>query len=1434
MKQSLKVQFSNRFLIFILLTGLMALLSRGIYAQTYKYADSWGEAGFTVKDQMISKVIVSYSIHEFSLTDIDIKGEQMKNLELPGHFLPNNEGAPNLPGSGRYLAIPQGATATVNILSYRTETLNNITIAPAPRIPWETETGPLEYNKDMSVYSVNEFFPEEPVKISDPDLIRGIDVAMLGVTPFHYNPVTKQLVIFRDIEMEVTFNGGNGHFGEDRLRSRWWDPMLSDMLLNYKSLPKINYNKSSQGTDETGCEYLIITPNGAEFVQWADSIKKFRMQQGILTDVVTISEIGANTVTSIENYVNNAFNSWDIVPAACLLLGDYGTSGNTIVAPIWNSYCVSDNIYSDVNNNNLPDIVFARITAQNASQLQVMITKFLNYERTPPTSAYFYEHPITALGWQTERWFQICTEVIGGYWREVQGKDPIRINAIYSGTPGNIWSTATNTTTVVNYFGPNGLGYIPQSPATLGGWSGGTAAMVNAAINSGAFMLQHRDHGYEQGWGEPAYSSSHISSLTNTNLTFVWSVNCLTGKYNYNSEVFSEKFHRYTYNGQNSGALGINAASEVSYSFVNDTYVWGAYDNMWPDFMPAYGSTPEPRGVLPAFASAAGKYFLQASSWPYNTENKVVTYNLFHHHGDAFSTVYSEVPQNLTVVHNPILYAGVTSFDVTADADALIALTVNDEIIGTATGTGSPVTITIPGQVPPDQVLVTVTKQNYYRYQSLVEVIPPSGPYIVQTAVSLNDISGNNNGIMETSETILAGISVENVGVETADNVTVTISSTDEFVSITDNYEAYGSIAAGETVTIPDGFTWVVADNIPDQHIVSFELSATDGFQTWITYYTLTGFAPLLEAGSITIVDSDGNNNGRLDPGETADIHIETFNNGSFVAIATTGLLSTSSGYITLNNTAFDFGSIEAGTMEEAVFSISVSPDAPVGTAVVFTFYINSGGYAVEHEYAVTIGLIVEDWETGNMSQFDWQTGGNSNWAVSTQNPYEGTYCIKSGSLGDNQSNWLSLTYDVLTADSVSFWYKVSSESSYDFLRFYIDNTELAAWSGEAGWARIAFAVTTGSHTFKWEYDKDYSVAGGSDCSWVDFIVFPAAVFDASFTASATDICEGESVNFYDSSSGNAISWEWTFEGGTPATSTLQNPVVMYEIAGTYDVSLTVSDGVEVSTATLQDYITVSTIPGTANTPAGITLVCANSGTTTYTTTALPGITEYDWVLEPVGAGTITSTTASATVYWSTGFLGDATLKVAGVNDCGTGNYSDVLNITRYLPAVTLAPFEMVCLAWPAFELTGGMPEGGVYSGPGVIDGWFNPATAGLGTHTITYTFEDVNGCENSASETILVDPCTGISDNTGTTGLTIFPNPNSGTFRLEVTLQGTEKYSLKIYNTLNEVIWADQIKMSGGIFSDEINMTGHPDGIYYLHLTGENKSEVRKIIIHR
>jgi hypothetical protein len=147
-------------------------------------------------------------------------------------------------------------------------------------------------------------------------------------------------------------------------------------------------------------------------------------------------------------------------------------------------------------------------------------------------------------------------------------------------------------------------------------------------------------------------------------------------------------------------------------------------DNMWPNFLPQYGTTPPSRGMLPAFGNAAGKIFLQQSSWPYNTNNKEVTYNLFHLHGDAFMQLYSEIPQQLTVTHSPTINAGATSFAVTADSGSFIALTMNGEILGTATGTGSPVNITIPGtQLPPDYIHVTVTKENYYRYNADVEVI---------------------------------------------------------------------------------------------------------------------------------------------------------------------------------------------------------------------------------------------------------------------------------------------------------------------------------------------------------------------------------------------------------------------------------------------------------------------------------------------------------------------------------------------------------------------------------------------------------------------------------------------------------------------------------------------------------------------------------------
>ena len=722
MKTSMRLK---QMLALFLVSFLVTIFS---YAEEVKYNDSWSRQGFSLTVAENTNVRIIHSVNSFSFNTINIKGEDLSLINMPGVMLPNDEGAPNLPGNGRYVAIPSGATASLKIVNMRVETYSNIDIAPAPQIPFENDDSPLYYERNMEIYGKNAFYPENPISLSQTAKIRGVDVVMLGITPFQYNPVSKELKVIRDIEVEIVFEGGNGQYGDTRYRSRWWDPIMADKIMNFETLPKVDYNwmHTDGPAEDDGCEYLIITPDGTDFVNWANTIAEFRNMQGILTQVKTLTEVGGNTTNAIETYVNDAYNNWTIPPSAVLLLGDFGTDASkNIISPIWDNYCASDNIYADVDNDDLPEMVFARITANNADQLETMVTKFIDYETNPPTNPDFYNNPITAVGWQTERWFQICGEVVGGFWKNALGKSPVRINAIYSGSPGSVWSTNQNTSQVVDYFGPTGLGYIPATPAELGGWSGGNATAVNNAINSGSFMLMHRDHGSTTGWGEPSYNSSSINGLTNEDLIFVMSINCLTGKYNQSGECFTEKFHRYTYNGENSGALGVTAASEISYSFVNDTYVWGFIDNLWPEFMPDETTSFPQNFAMPAFGNAAGKIFLQQSGWPYNPQHKDYTHHLFHHHGGAFLTVYSEVPMDLTIAHDGLIPFGAPTFELSADAGSLISLYLNGEILATATGTGAAQSIPVPAIALGEMVTLTVTKQNYYRHEELIPVVDP-------------------------------------------------------------------------------------------------------------------------------------------------------------------------------------------------------------------------------------------------------------------------------------------------------------------------------------------------------------------------------------------------------------------------------------------------------------------------------------------------------------------------------------------------------------------------------------------------------------------------------------------------------------------------------------------------------------------------------------
>lgn len=87
--------------------------------------------------------------------------------------------------------------------------------------------------------------------------------------------------------------------------------------------------------------------------------------------------------------------------------------------------------------------------------------------------------------------------------------------------------------------------------------------------------------------------------------------------------------------------------------------------------------------------------------------------------------------------------------------------------------------------------------------------------------------------------------------------------------------------------------------------------------------------------------------------------------------------------------------------------------------------------------------------------------------------------------------------------------------------------------------------------------------------------VIDASEVAADFSANTRTTYEGSEVNFTDESVGNATSWEWTFEGGTPSSSTEQNPTVTYSSAGKYKVTLTASNDSNTSTEEKTGYITI-------------------------------------------------------------------------------------------------------------------------------------------------------------------------------------------------------------------------------------------------------------------
>lgn len=144
-----------------------------------------------------------------------------------------------------------------------------------------------------------------------------------------------------------------------------------------------------------------------------------------------------------------------------------------------------------------------------------------------------------------------------------------------------------------------------------------------------------------------------------------------------------------------------------------------------------------------------------------------------------------------------------------------------------------------------------------------------------------------------------------------------------------------------------------------------------------------------------------------------------------------------------------------------------------------------------------------------------------------------------------------------------------------------------------------------------------------------------------------------------------------------------------------------------------------------------------------------------------------------------------------------------------------------------------GSPTGGNFSGKGISGNKFRPSVAGLGTHKITYTYTDLNGCTNSKTQNITVIMQTDIEINSMSEIVSIYPNPARNNFIIELNFDKEISGSIYLYTISGERII---LIREGKLFKDEVevNINNLPNGMYCIQIITDNGLIIKKIVIQR
>ncbi|MEZ8096958.1 C25 family cysteine peptidase [Photobacterium swingsii] len=702
----------------------------------------------------------SKAIFEAKLTSLTMAKVKMADgniydrIILPDGGGPVEPGKPNLTGYQQLIRIPDGAQLNIVIDEVEwsdtfKDTLVDPVQLPFPDVVEMDGSRPdqnMPFVKDEAAYSLMTEAQTPPVTVVETVRVRGKSYAVISYRPMDFSPIEKTVRFAKKVRFHVNYSLPKNKGGHSKRTDQLGFDAPTDSVIDIRSKaeqsasPALQAQPSAQNnaalTPAQNADYLIITAD--RFKDAIAPLAAWKRQKGYKVHVATVTETG-NTQEDIKKYISDAYSNGTMT-SYVLLVGDHED------IPAWeitghgyhgkNHKWHTDFEYTLVDGTDkYPDLVLGRLPGDTEAQITSMVTRTLNYEKTPVDSER-YNNVLLAGQYQDNDGNRKADRMFMEDLHRVA--DFLGPDYDFFDGPGDLFNKGFQIHTALQWDADlskelkyGGWDYgsarvTPPSPVPQA-WKNqgnGNHVQISDAINQGVSLVMHRDHGYGDGsgWADPRYTATEVNALANGNMSpVVFSLNCATGWFD-GKDSFAESWMR----NPNGGAVGFTGAVRVSYSGYNDLMHAAIMDSFWDDYDGNWSSNIYPVSWRPAMAVNRAKHRLFSH---YGTQGTALsTARFFSWFGDPELELRTQRPQALTVTYPENIASGTQSaFDVVVQSNngarlkdarvALVAKSGQSHVVTTDDNGVAHFDIT-----PTESMTITVTEHNAPAYEGEISV----------------------------------------------------------------------------------------------------------------------------------------------------------------------------------------------------------------------------------------------------------------------------------------------------------------------------------------------------------------------------------------------------------------------------------------------------------------------------------------------------------------------------------------------------------------------------------------------------------------------------------------------------------------------------------------------------------------------------------------